>query len=147
MAEHTVIDNNTLNALFSELAQLKQPFTVKVVKKRSLPANALFHVWCAELAPYLTQNAPRLGLLDENGVGYSYSPESIKIIAKEAHGVTVTTKNPITGSIRQYLKSTADYDDSEMYALMQGLKSTSLHVWGYHLVSKGQYLEWCEQQM
>lgn len=145
--EFVIIDNSTLNRCFSELAQLKQPFTVKVVQKRSLPANALFHVWCGELADHLTNNAVRFGLVDDIGLPFTYDKETVKGIMKELHGVWKEVKNPVTGVIERRLKSTADYDDAEMYALMQGMKSTSLHIYGFHLVSKGQFLDWCEQQL
>ena len=145
--EFTVVDRASLNNCLSWLVAQKQPFTITVKSKRSLPANALFHVWCSELAAHLSSNAVELGLIDDNGQPYSYTKETVKLMMKKAHGVWVKAKNPITGRIEQYPKSTADYDNSEMYQLMQNMKSNALHIWGYHLESKGEYLEWCEQQL
>lgn len=141
MKSITVTDKLSRVDLFDWILTLEFPFTISLVQHRSLSANSLCHVWFRDIAKHLTDNAESLNLRDGDTL-FTYSEDDVKTLLKRYHGLILTKQNPLSGKREQVLKSLADYDKSELYDFMQKIKHTSLHIWGLHLTSIGQFADW-----
>ena len=50
--------NNTLTVVGGDISKLPKYFEVELVEKRSIPANAIYHVWAKQISDY-TGESPR----------------------------------------------------------------------------------------
>lgn len=93
----------------------------EVKRQRSLPQNALFHIWVKALADHL-----------------GYSQEDMKIAIKyQLLGYTVHT-DPLTGEAVLILPSTAHLTTTQMADLITQLHTFALQEFGFDLPREGE---------
>jgi hypothetical protein len=144
MAEHwTVNSDHTEAAFIASVKQLRAEHGYltyskpRIGKDRSLPANALFHVWCTDYCAHLVKK-------DKREVSKGELAGMKRIIKKRFNAehpnnfMVHDVINPMTGEKKRDYTSSSDWKSGEMFMVMEWLQMFAAND-GLILESLGQY--------
>lgn len=97
--------------------------------ERSLDQNALFHVWCRQMAKFFTDNSE-----------HDYPEEWVKTRMKRKFGIIDSLPDPQSGELIPSLRSTKGYTQGEMFHFMQAIDAYAAEM-GIILTVQGEYEE------